>query len=124
MEYLALPFVLHNGYLGRAEVFDSIAHSIGLILSTRLGMLPFDRQYGCDIWEKEFSDVQTLNKSDFRASLRNAIAKYEKRLDNVAVSFAAASDKTIHSIGMITKVTGTFLDGKTKKRFEVDYNLG
>ena len=124
MEYLALPFVLRNGYLGRAEIFDSIAQSIGLILSTRLKMLPFDKNYGCDIWDKEFSDIQTINKSDMRASFRNAISKYEKRLENVAVSFAASSDGKLHSIGMIAKVTGTYFDGKSKKRFEASYNVG
>ena len=124
MEYLALPFVLRDGYLGRAELFDSIAQSIGMILSTRLNMLPFDKNYGCDIWEKEFSDVQTLNKSDMRASLRNAISIYEKRLDNVAVSFANLSDSKPHLIGMVAKVTGTYFDGKSKKRFEANYNVG
>jgi len=124
MEYLALPFVLRDGYLGRAELFDSIAQSIGMILSTRLNMLPFDKNYGCDIWEKEFSDVQTLNKSDMRASLRNAISIYEKRLDNVAVSFANLSDSKPHLIGMVAKVTGTYFDGKSKKRFEASYNVG
>ena len=124
MEYLALPFVLRKGYLGRAEVYDSIAQSIGLILSTRLNMLPFDNNYGCDIWDKEFSDVQTINKSDMRASFRNAISKYEKRLENVAVSFTALSDSKPHLIGMVAKVTGTYFDGKSKKRFEAGYNVG
>lgn len=124
MEYLALPFVLRKGYLGRAEVYDSIAQSIGLILSTRLNMFPFDKNYGCDIWEKEFSDVQTINKSDMRASLRNAISKYEKRLENVAVSFTTLSDNKPHLIGMNAKVTGTYFDGKSKKRFEANYNVG
>lgn len=124
MEYLALPFVLHKGYLGRAEIYDSIAQSVGLILCTRLKMLPFDRNYGCDIWEQEFSDVQTINKSDMRASVRNAISVYEKRLDNVAVSFADMSDGKPHSIGLVAKVTGTYFDGKSKKRFEANYNVG
>jgi len=124
MEFLSLPFVLHNGYLNRVGIQESIAHSIGLILSTRLGMLPFDRDYGCDIWDREFSDIQTVNKSDLRASFRNVIAKYEKRLDNVAVSFTTASGDTGFTIGMIAKVTGTFNDGNNKKRFEASYNLG
>ncbi|HHI03258.1 MAG TPA: hypothetical protein ENL22_07045 [candidate division Zixibacteria bacterium] len=124
MEYLALPFVLRNGYLGRAEIFDSIVHSIGLILSTRLNMLPFDPDFGCDIWDKEFSDVQTINKSDMRAGLRNAISRYEKRLENVAVSFMASSDNKPHTIGMIARVTGTYFDGKSKKRFEASYIVG
>lgn len=124
MEYLALPFVLRKGYLSRTELRDSIAHSIGLILSTRAGMLPFDPQYGCDIWDQEFSDINAANKSDIRASFRNAIAKYEKRLENVAVSFTTLSDKTAHSLGMKAKVTGTYYDGKTKKMFEASYNLG
>ena len=59
-----------------------------------------------------------------RASLRNAISIYEKRLDNVAVSFANLSDSKPHLIGMTAKVTGTYFDGKSKKRFEANYNVG
>ncbi len=124
MEFLSLPFVLHNGYLTRADLHDSIAHSIGLLLSTRLGQFAFDPEYGCDIWEREFSDIQTVNKSDFRASFRNVIAKYEKRLDNVAVAFSSMSEFSSHTTGIIAKVTGTYSDGNTKKRFEASYTVG
>ena len=124
MEYLALPFVFRKGYLGRAELYDSIAQSVGLLLSTRINMMPFDKEYGCDIWEKEFSDIQTINKSDMRASFRNIISKYERRLENVAVSFADATDAKTHSIGMVAKVTGTYTDGDHKKRFEASYRVG
>ncbi|MCP4706613.1 MAG: hypothetical protein GY865_18595, partial [candidate division Zixibacteria bacterium] len=72
----------------------------------------------------EFSDVQTINKSDMRASFRNIISKYEKRLDNVAVSFTNSTDAKTNTIGMVAKVTGTYWDRESKKRFEASYNVG
>ena len=124
MEYLSLPFALKKGYLRHCDIAESIAHSVGLILSTRLGNLKFDRDFGCSIWEKEYSDLYSANKSDIRANLRNAISKYEKRLSNANVTFVDVEDAAPHAIGMIAKVTGKYHDGKSDKRFEVNYNLG
>jgi phage baseplate assembly protein W len=106
MEYLSLPFVLREGYLDRANLLDSITVSVGLLLSTRRGSMPFNPEYGCDIWEKEFSDLYAANKADIRASLRNAIDKFEKRLYNVSVSFVAASDDRPLSLGLVVRVKG------------------
>ncbi len=52
MEYLALPFVLREGYLEKANLQESITYSIGLILSARTGSMPFNPEYGCEIWGK------------------------------------------------------------------------
>lgn len=124
MEYLSLPFALKKGYLRSCEIAVSIAHSVGLILSTRIGSLEFDKDYGCSIWEKEYSDLYTINKSDIRSNLRNAISRYEKRLSSPNVTFVDVEDATPQAIGMIVKVTGRYSDGRSEKRFEVDYNLG
>ncbi|UCC43993.1 MAG: GPW/gp25 family protein [Candidatus Zixiibacteriota bacterium] len=124
MEYLALPFVLRKGYLDRADLRESITQSVGLLLSTRLNTMPFNRNYGCDIWDKEFSDFHATNKADVRASLRNAIDKYERRLMNVSVSFVGADDTAAHTLGIVVKVRGNYLDGSKEKAFEASYGLG
>jgi phage baseplate assembly protein W len=77
MDYLALPHVLREGYLDRANLLESLTYSIGLILCTRIGTMPFEADYGCEIWDREFSDLYTANKGDIRANLRMAIDKYE-----------------------------------------------
>lgn len=124
MDYLALPFVLRDGYLDKASMQESITYSVGLLLSTRPGMMKFMPDYGCDIWNKEYSDLYAANKADIRASLRNAIGKYEERLYNVSVSFVSVEDAAPHSLGLAVKVSGNFKDGNEEKKFEASYVLG
>ena len=127
MDYLSLPLVLREGYLDRVDLADSIRYSIGLLISTRKGMLPFDLEYGSDIWEKEFSDLYVAKKSDLRASLRNAIGLYEKRLYNVTVSVTNVSHAQTGSeasVSVVVKVSGNYRDDNEEKRFESTYRIG
>ncbi len=125
MEYIAIPFVLRKGYLARASLDESIAHSIGLIISTRVGTMKFDPEFGCGIWDKEFSDLYTANKADIRANIRNSIDKYEGRLYNVSVSFENISDTQRHVLGMIVKISGKFRGERDEeKNFEAHYQMG
>lgn len=124
MEYLALPFVLRDGYLDRSNLRESITYSVGLLLSTRRGAMRFDPEYGCDIWEKEYSDLYATSKADIRASLRNAINKYEERLYNVSVSFVSVEDNSPHSLGLAVKVSGNYKEDDQEKGFEANYVLG
>jgi phage baseplate assembly protein W len=124
MEYLSLPFVLREGYLDRANMLDSLTYSVGLILCTRVGTMPFEPQYGCDIWDREYTDFATANKADIRGSLRNAIDTYEKRLYNVSVSFTGLNDRSVHTLGVSVKVTGNYKDeGGDEQKFEATYRL-
>lgn len=126
MEYLALPFVLREGYLDRANLEESITFSIGLILSTRPGAMHFDDEYGCDIWDKEYSDLYTANKADIRASLRNAIDRSERRLYNSSISFVSEGDLTGQELsGLIVRVTGNYRDEDGEERkYEQSFHLG
>jgi len=124
MEYLALPFVLREGYLTKADLTESITYSIGLLLSTRRGTIPFSPDYGCDIWEKEFSDLYSANKGEIRASLRNAIDKYEKRLYNVSLSFKETAAESARVLGMAVTVSGYFRDENEEKKYEATFYLG
>lgn len=124
MEHLALPFVLREGYLDRADLLDSLTYSIGLILCTRLGTMPFESTYGCDIWDREFSDLTTANKGDIRSGLRNAIDSFEKRLYNVNVSFSGIDDRSPRILGVAVKVTGNYRDeSEEEQKFEASYRL-
>jgi phage baseplate assembly protein W len=124
MEYLALPFVLREGYLAKATLEQSITFSLGLLLSTRTGTIPFLPEFGCGIWEKEFSDLYTANKADIRASLRNAIDKFEKRLYNVSLSFVNMSTDSAHVLGMAVKVGGYYREDNEEKKYEATFDLG
>ncbi len=124
MEYLSLPFVLKDGYLEKTNQRESIMYSVGLILSSRIGSMRFDPDYGCTIWDKEFSDLMTANKADVRSTLRNAIDKYEKRLYNVSVSFLNLEGSVRRSLGITVKVSGNYKEEGEERRFDAIYNLG
>lgn len=124
MEYLALPFALKKGYLDKASLYESISYSIGLLLSTRDRSIPFDPDFGCDIWDKEFSDLYTANKADLRASIRNAIDRYERRLYNASVSLVGVDTSPTHALGIAVKVTGNYRDNDEEKKFEEIFKLG
>jgi len=124
MEYLSLPFSLRKGYLKKTGIQDSISSSIGLILSTRKGSLPFDPQYGCDLWEREYSDLFMVNRSDVQGSIRDAITKNEPRLYNVSVSLMDIQTGPTHPLGIAIKVIGNFKEEKEEKRFEEIFRIG
>ncbi len=103
---------------------SSISHSIGLILSTRPGSVPFDPEFGCDLWEREFSDFFSANRSDVQGSVRKAIGKYERRLFNVSASLKNVETAPGHPLGIAVKVIGNYQDGDNKKRFEEIFRVG
>ncbi len=124
MEYLSLPFILRKGFLDKTGLYDSIKNSIGLILSTRKGSLPFDPEYGCDLWDKEFSDLFMANRSELQGAIRNAIDIYEARLFNVSVSLMNIDSGPDHPLGIAVKVIGNFKDESDERRFEEIFSVG
>ena len=123
MEYFSLPLVLREGYLSRTTIEESIIYSVGLIISTRIGQMPFAPEYGCDMWEKEFSDILTVRSADIRAGLRNAIDKFEKRLYSVSVSFVNPQKDSSQANKVVIKVTGNYKDGTEEKKLEHSYRI-
>ncbi|MBD3179846.1 MAG: hypothetical protein GF417_09720 [Candidatus Latescibacteria bacterium] len=124
MEYLTLPLVLRNGHFKRTGLKSSISNSVGLILSTRPGSIPFDPEYGCDLWDREFSDFYSANRSDVQGSVRKAIGKHEKRLFNVSVSLENIETAPGHPLGIAVRVIGNYQDGDQRKRFEEVFRVG
>jgi len=124
MDYLSLPLTLRKGYFDRVDLYESISCSVGLILSTRPNSIPFDPEFGCLIWEKEFSDLYSANKADIRAGIRNAIDKYEKRLYNLAVSIIEIENTPHNALGLAIKVSGNYRDDGEEKKFEETFHVG
>ncbi|MCP4550274.1 MAG: GPW/gp25 family protein [bacterium] len=119
-----MPFALRRGFLKKSDLYDSIYNSIGIILSTRKGTLPFDMEFGCDLWDREYSDLFMVNRSDVQGSVRNAINKYEPRLSNVSVSLIRVDTGPNHPLGVSVKVIGNYREDKDEKRFEETFNVG
>ena len=127
MDFLALPLTLRKGYFSKVDLAESIRYSIGILISTRKGMLPFDTEFGSDLWEKEFSDLYIAKKSDIRASLRNAIGLFEKRLYSVTVSVVNVTRDqggSEQAVSVVVKVSGNYRDDNEEKRFESTYAIG
>jgi len=124
MGNLSIPLILKDGHFATASIEDSIICSIALILCTRIGQLPFAPDYGCSIWDREFTDLETSNKSDVRGSLRNAIEAHEKRLQDVAVAFSNVADGSPHILGLFVKVRGTYLADEEEHQFDASFRLG
>ena len=123
MEYLTLPLRLRHGFFDRGDIHESIRHSVGLILSSRPGHLKFLPEFGCGVWEKEFADMLSVNKSDIRAFLRNAIDRHERRLYNLSVSFTPENPRPGENLSMSARITGNYKDGDEEFKFEETYRL-
>jgi len=124
MDYLALPVVLRNGYFIKADLAESIAYSIGLILSTRRGTMAFEPDFGCEIWDKEYSDLYSANKANIRSSIRNAIDKYEKRVYNTSVSLAGFDNAAHDPLGLRVKVSANYREDGEERKFERTFRVG
>jgi len=124
MEYLSLPCVMRDGYLDRCNLHESLTYSVGLILSSRPGIMPFLPDYGCDVWDKEFSDLYSANKADLRSSLRNAIDRHEKRLFDVSVTLVNVVEHESKALGMAVRVTGSYREDGEVNVFDATYHLG
>jgi phage baseplate assembly protein W len=84
----------------------------------------FDPEFGCTIWEMEFSDLYTTNKANIRAALRNSIDKFEKRLYSVSVDFAPVDDQGGRALGMQVRVSGNYRDEGKEKKFDGVFTIG
>ena len=78
MDYLSIPVALRKGYFNTTDINASISNSLGLILSTRKGSLPFAPDFGCDLWDREYTDLFMTSKADVQASIRGAIAGWNR----------------------------------------------
>lgn len=124
MDYLSLPVLPRDGHLPRTDLRESITQWVGLILTTRVGQLPFYPEFGCALWDREYSDLLVANRAEVRAALRNAIARFETRLYDLSVSFDADRVSESHSLGMKVRVSANFRDNGVVKKFESTYSLG
>lgn len=122
-KYLSLPLTLEEGHFPRCNLKESLVNSVTLIISTRVGQLPFLREFGCVLWEREFSDLHTASKADVRASIRNAIANHEPRLYNVDVVFTEGSAARQRRIGLQVKVSANYKEDGVEKMLDVSCSV-
>ena len=122
-DYLSLPLALEEGHFPRCGLKESLVNSVTLIISTRVGQLPFLREFGCMLWEREFSDLHTASKADVRASIRNAIAVHEPRLYNVDVVFSEGDTRQPRRIGLTVKVSANYQEDGVEKMLDISCSV-
>jgi predicted component of type VI protein secretion system len=89
--YYTLPFdvglITKKVELPRCSLRQSIAHHLHLLLTTSFGELLSDEQFGSNIWDADFDniDFRSRQKEVILQSLLAAIKKYEPRIENVRV---------------------------------------
>ncbi|TDH18500.1 hypothetical protein EXU57_23165 [Segetibacter sp. 3557_3] len=115
IQYYSLPLALDRLYLGEGLATCSLRQSIDqhlhLMLTTALGELPADENFGCNIWDHDFDNMTSgaKMKEMLRHSLLCSIEKYEKRINSIRV------DLQIRQQDIGGKLNGY----RTKRRVEI-----
>jgi phage baseplate assembly protein W len=123
-DYLQLPLSLSKGSLSKVSPRESIYQFIGLIIATRMGSFPYDLDFGCRIWDAEYTYLSAKSKGDIRSDIRQAIALYERRLTNVSVEVKkSVLDRKRNRVCLVVTVKGKLTEDREKKSFSEDYFL-
>ena len=87
--FLSLPLQLdiipRRGLLELCGTRQSIAHHIHLILTTSLGELASNKEFGCGLWDADFDNLISRSrlKDGLVQALGDAIRQHEPRLHQV-----------------------------------------
>lgn len=105
--------IFTNGTLSipSCSEMESIDQYIDLLLSTYPGEHQFNKNWGCRIWEMDFVNVKSRKQweDDFVRYAKEAIARFEKRLKDVAVEIHIAevshSSDEVKAVAIKKRVT-------------------
>jgi len=97
-----------------ANIGESIAQNIHLIILTSFGEHRYDRKYGCSLWESDFAVVPQVKKwqNEMSKNLGSTIEKHEKRLNKVLVSIKIDQEEFMDPVDQKVK--------RIKKRIQVE----
>jgi phage baseplate assembly protein W len=78
---LRLDQIILKKKLPGCSLSHSVAQNLHLIISTYRGESTYSEEYGCSLWDEEFNiQLNPAWKDTLTDSLRNAVTKFEKRL--------------------------------------------
>jgi phage baseplate assembly protein W len=70
----------------KCSMKESVYQHLYLLLVTHFGESRYDREFGCELWDSDFSLMTQLKWKDLiKESFENSINKFEKRLNNIKV---------------------------------------
>lgn len=84
---LSIESLLEKKRHRRCTLQASIEQNVHLILVTHNNEYRYDPDYGCEVWDNDFSFVLQDKswKNKIERSAQSALVNYEKRLDNIKV---------------------------------------
>jgi phage baseplate assembly protein W len=81
------PMIDQRGGLALARGEDDVKQAIGIILSTAHGERPMRPEFGCAIHDHVFDSLDAGTLGDMSRAVRQALARWEPRIDVVDVAF-------------------------------------
>lgn len=108
---------LKDGRFPVVPEVDSIASHIHLLLTTAREEHPSDPDYGCELWDHQFSTVQTSGVWMDRMAqhMQELVERYEKRLTDIEVK--AEVDQAEFKLKQ-----GNHVSGRLKRRLRITLN--
>ena len=83
---LALDRIVMKQTLAKCPDREAIHQHLYLLMVTHFDETRFDENYGCALWEHDFSILSQIKWKDLiRESLETAIARFERRLTQIKV---------------------------------------
>ncbi len=113
--YYQIPLRLGNLALGKnlikVNLEESIQQHMHLIMTTAMGELAYDDNFGCSIWEDDFDNLTTKTrmKEKLRSSILQSLRLHETRVERIEV------DINVREAEIYTNTQGRFL----KKKLDV-----
>ncbi|HEX4107623.1 MAG TPA: GPW/gp25 family protein [Solirubrobacteraceae bacterium] len=85
---LAFPLgVDQRGRIALARSEEDVDQAIGIILSTAPGERPMRPEFGCTLHDHVFDTLDPSTLGEISRAVRNALARWEPRIDLTDVSF-------------------------------------
>jgi phage baseplate assembly protein W len=85
---LAFPLQIdHRGGIALAHGEDDIAQAIGLILSTTPGERPMRPEFGCEVHDLIFDNIDAATVGKMDTAVRTALDRWEPRVEVTDVEF-------------------------------------
>ncbi len=90
---VAFPIELDNGDIKHAEDEESIRQSILIILGTAQGERVMRPDFGCGIYDLVFEITTASTAGKISQAVREALLKFEPRIDVIDIQVKAKSDE-------------------------------
>ncbi len=130
--YYTIPFqvssLMNKDDLPKSNLHESINQYLKLIIVTKFGELDSDMNFGCKIWEDDFSlGTNHLNYTEeLKEHLKQVIEQYEKRLSEIKINLLISQEVIAHLNNSVKTRLDIEIDGvitKTNSPFQNVFSM-